>query len=109
MCIGVAGLVLGIIGLAAMWFPIYLDQFDSYGIQVSCGNGLGPHLPGEGGAALESRCGTAVLIRRAWAIAAIGTGWLLVTWFVLRWTHTQRQDDAEPFHTVPHPELGGFA
>ena len=28
------------IGLAALLYPIYLDQYDIYGIEVSCGNAL---------------------------------------------------------------------
>ncbi|OBK22563.1 hypothetical protein A5634_07225 [Mycobacterium asiaticum] len=102
--IGIVGLIVGFIGLGAMWFPVYLDQFDIYGIQVSCGNGLSSHLHGEGGAALVSRCDTALLVRRLWAIPTVIVGWLLVTWFVMMWAHAQR-DDSEPEHSVPHPEI----
>jgi hypothetical protein len=107
--IGIFGLIIGAIGLAAMWFPVYLDQFDVYGIQVSCGNGLSSHLHGEGGAGLASRCSTDLLIRRMWAIPTVAVGWLLVTWFVAMWARAQQRDNSqpgtEPEHKIPHPEI----
>lgn len=44
MYIGIAGLLLAVIGLAARAYPIYLDQYDVYGTKVSCGNGLSSDL-----------------------------------------------------------------
>jgi len=42
--VGVAGLVLAVIGLAAPWFPIDLDQRDAYGFPTRCGNGFSSNL-----------------------------------------------------------------
>ena len=61
--IGIAGLLLGLIGLAALWFPVYLDQFDHYGMKINCGNGIGSHIAQtqvDGDAA--ARCGAALLV-----------------------------------------------
>lgn len=102
--IGIFGLIIGLIGIAAMLFPVYLDQFDLYGIQVSCGNGFGFHLHGDD-AGLASRCGTAVMIRRLWAIPTVAVGGLIVAWFVMMWARAQHEDAAEPPHKVPHPEI----
>lgn len=96
--LGILGLIIGLIGLAAMLIPVYLDQFDMYGIQVTCGNGLSSHLRGETSAALASRCGSALLERRLWAIPTLAAGWMIVTWFVVAWARVQQNDTAESEH-----------
>jgi len=109
LLIGTAGLALGLIGLAALWFPVYLDRFDGYGMQIDCGNGLGVHLSlahaDDGGAA--SQCGSAMLVRRVWAIPTVAVGAMLVAWFVAQWARGEQTnpEDAEPQHHVPHPEI----
>lgn len=96
--IGIFGLILGFVGLAALWFPVYLDQFDAYGMQINCGNGIGTHvaLAHAGGDAAASQCGTAMLVRRAWAIPAVAIGGLMVVWFVLRWVRGQEEREQDP-------------
>ena len=101
---GIFGLIIGLIGVAAMWFPVYLDQFDHYGIQVSCGNGFSSHLHGEATAAITSRCSTGLLVRRLWAIPTVAAGWMIVTWFVIMWAREQQVDNDVPAHNVPHSE-----
>lgn len=105
--IGIAGLLLGFIGLAALWFPVYLNQYDAYGIKISCGNGIGFQLAqiSHDANAPTSGCGSALLIRRAWAIPTVALGWLLVTWVAITWIHGGQQTDDEPEHLVPHPEI----
>lgn len=44
MFIGITGLLLAVIGLMALWFPVYLDQYDAYGIKVTCGSGWRSNL-----------------------------------------------------------------
>ncbi|OBK15042.1 hypothetical protein [Mycobacterium asiaticum] len=109
--IGIAGLVLALIGAGALLFPVYLDQFDIYGMKINCGNGIGTvmvqtQVEGE----TAQRCGTALLVRRLWAIPTLVLGWLLVTGFLVMWVRDgQREPDpaAEPPHYVPHPEIAG--
>jgi hypothetical protein len=95
--LGVAGLALAIIGLLALWFPIYLDQYDPYGIKVTCGNRFTSNLTQAvqaNGGDLVTRCDTALLTRRAWAIPAVAIGWLLVTGFLVGWVHRDSKDEA---------------
>jgi hypothetical protein len=90
MYIGIAGLLLAVIGMAALLYPIYLDQYDVYGIKVSCGNALRSDFSQAARGAhhdLVTQCDTALLVRRAWAIPATAIGWLLVTGFLVGWVH----------------------
>jgi hypothetical protein len=92
--LGIAGLLLAVIGLAALLYPIYLDQYDHYGIEVSCGTGLRSDLTQAAQSdnhGLVSQCDTAVLLRRAWAIPAVAIGWLLVTAFLVSWVHNSQK------------------
>jgi hypothetical protein len=88
MLIGVAGLALALIGLAALWYPISLDQYDPYGFPVKCGNGFSSNLTQAvqtNGGDLVTKCDTALLTRRVWAIPAIAIGWLSITAFLFAW------------------------
>lgn len=92
--IGAAGLILAFIGVAALWFPVYLDQFDGYGMQINCGNGLGTHSGLIHADSDTAPCGSVMLIRRLWAIPALAVGGLLVTWFVLAWARDEQKVQA---------------
>ncbi len=93
MSIGIAGLLLAVIGLAALLYPIYLDQYDVYGIKITCGNCLRSNL-GQAAQAdghdTARQCGTALLVRRAWAISAVAIGWLLIADFLAIWVHSDK-------------------
>lgn len=98
MCIGMAGVLLAVIGLAALLYPIYLDQYDAYGIKITCGSCLRSDL-GQAGEASRAdghnavrQCDTALLVRRAWAISAVGIGWLLITGFLSIWVHSDKSE-----------------
>lgn len=107
--LGITGLLLVLIGLAALWFPVYLGQYDQYGIRINCGNGLGFQLSQapQAAPAATSQCGSALLIRRLWAIPAVAVGWVLVCWVAIKWMREETLSD-EPEHLVPHPEIGWF-
>jgi hypothetical protein len=95
MYMGIAGLLLAVVGVAALLYPIYLDQYDVYGIAVSCGTGLRSNLTQAAQANhhdLVAQCDTALLVRRAWAIPAIAVGWLLVTGFLMGWVHSNQSE-----------------
>lgn len=86
--IGILGVLLTLVGLAALWFPVYLNQFDDYGIKVNCGNGFSASLTqaaASSGGNLVGECDSALLVRRAWAIPAVVIGWLLLTEFLMIW------------------------
>jgi hypothetical protein len=91
MYIGIAGVLLVLIGLGAMWLPVYLNQFDDFGIQIRCGNGFSSSLTqatGSNGGNVASQCDTALLERRAWAIPAVVIGWLLLIEFLMFWVRS---------------------
>ena len=84
--------VLVIAGLLALWWPVYLDQYDRYGVQISCGRGFAGGLSedvlaGGDGGKFVGRCDTALLIRRAWAIPLVVIGWLVLTGSLVAWLH----------------------
>ena len=79
-------------GLLALWWPVYLDQYDRYGVQISCGRAFAAGLSqevisGEDGGSIVKRCGTARLAHRVWAIPLTVVGWLVLTGLVVSWLH----------------------
>jgi hypothetical protein len=88
--LGIAGAVLVVVGLLALWFPVYLSQYDQYGMQISCGRGFSANLSqaaDANGDGLVAQCGTALLLRRIWAIPAAVLGWLILTGLIATWLH----------------------
>jgi hypothetical protein len=87
MLVGVVGLALALIGLAALWLPIELDQHDAYGFPIKCGNGFSSNLAAaqSDGAGVADQCESALLIRRVWAIPSAAIGWLLISVFLIAW------------------------
>jgi hypothetical protein len=91
MFLGVAGLVLALIGLAALWVPIDLNQHDAYGFPIECGNGFSSNLSQvvqNNGGDVVTKCESALLTRRVWAIPSVAIGWLLVTVFLIAWARS---------------------
>ena len=79
--LGIVGALLVVVGLLALWFPVYLSQYDQYGIQIACGRGFSADLSqaaDANGNGLVAQCGTALLLRRLWAIPAAIMGWLIL-------------------------------
>jgi hypothetical protein len=96
--LSIAGIALVLTGLLALWFPVYLDHFDQYGVQISCGKGFSSNLTqaaNADGNGLVAQCGTALLIRRAWAIPLTVMGWLLVTGVLAVWVHNSPPKDEQ--------------
>jgi hypothetical protein len=88
--LGIAGALLVVVGLLALWFPVYLSQYDQYGIQISCGRGFSANMSqaaDANGDGLFAQCGTALLLRRIWAIPAAVLGWLILTALITSWLH----------------------
>ncbi|MGB7869757.1 MAG: hypothetical protein WBM01_16020 [Mycobacterium sp.] len=91
-----AGALLVVVGLLALRWPIYLNHYDQFGMQITCGRGFSSNLAQAAdadGGGLVTQCGTALLIRRAWAIAITVVGWLLLTGLLATWVHNSRQAD----------------
>jgi hypothetical protein len=90
--LGIVGALLVVVGLLALWFPVYLSQYDQYGMQISCGRGFSANLSQAANAhrdGLVAQCGTALLLRRIWAIPTVVLGWLILTWLVATWAHAK--------------------
>jgi hypothetical protein len=90
LVLGVVGIALVAVGLLALWFPVYLNQYDQYGMQIGCGRGFSANLSQVAdtrGGGLAAQCGTALLIRRMWAIPTTVIGWALLTVIVAIWAH----------------------
>jgi hypothetical protein len=82
-------------GLSALWFPVHLGQYDRWGMQVSCGRGFSASVPqpsGADGADYAGRCGTALLLRRLWAIPAAVAGAVLLMFTTAIWVRSEPDD-----------------
>lgn len=91
LSLGIVGALLVVIGLLALWFPVYLSQYDQYGMQIACGRGFSANLSQAADAnvdGLVAQCGTALLLRRIWAIPAVVLGWLIITGLLARWARS---------------------
>jgi hypothetical protein len=88
LLVGIGGALLVVVGLLALWFPVYLGQYDQFGMQISCGRGFSANLSqaaDASGDGLVAQCGTSLLERRIWAIPLAVLGWVIVTRLVLIW------------------------
>ncbi|NOP99573.1 hypothetical protein [Mycolicibacterium fortuitum] len=74
--IGIAGAVVLAIGLYLLSLPVYLDDFDRFGMQIPCGSGYSAHLVQATAAGQEyvDKCGSAVMTRRLWTIPVVAIG-----------------------------------
>ncbi|MGV0811311.1 hypothetical protein ABQF34_05075 [Mycolicibacterium boenickei] len=74
--IGIAGAVVLAIGLYLMSLPVYLDDFDQFGMQIPCGSGYSTHLvqATAAGGEYADKCESAVTTRRLWTIPIVALG-----------------------------------
>jgi hypothetical protein len=96
--LGILGAALILAGLSALWFPVHLGQYDRWGMQISCGNGLSASVPqpsGADAADYAGRCGTALLLRRLWAIPAAVGGAVLLILVTAIWVRSEPDDPEE--------------
>jgi hypothetical protein len=75
--------VLLTVGLLALRWPVYLPDFDPWGVQVKCGSGFSADLVQATAAGEADRCQHALAVRRMWAIPLTVLGWLTVIGLVL--------------------------
>lgn len=71
------------VGLLALRWPVYLSDFDPWGIQVKCGSGFSADLVQATFAGRTEHCQRALAVRRMWAIPVTLLGWLIVVVLVL--------------------------
>ena len=98
LMLGILGAALIVAGLSAMWLPVHLGQYDRWGMQVSCGRGFSASVPEPAdsyGADYAGQCGSAVLVRRLWAIPAAVAGWVLVMLTAAIWVRGTPENPEE--------------
>ena len=66
------------IGLFALRFPVFIDDYDQWGWQVNCGTGFTADLTqataADGDKNFADECETALLVRRMWTIPLVVLG-----------------------------------
>ncbi|GAB5008153.1 hypothetical protein [Mycobacterium avium] len=73
-------------GLLALRFPVFIDAYDQFGLQVKCGSGFTTELTqassavGPAGTSYVDQCGSALMVRRLWAIPTAVLGGMALTW-----------------------------
>ncbi|NTY63140.1 hypothetical protein [Mycolicibacterium sphagni] len=80
---GAVAVVLLTVGLLALRWPVYLPEFDPWGVQVKCGSGFSADLAQATFAGAADRCQHALAARRIWAIPVAALGWLVIIALVL--------------------------
>lgn len=67
--------ILVVLGLIALNFPVFLDDFDQYGFQIKCGTGYATDLTQAAATTGQhnfvDQCETALLMRRLWTIPLV--------------------------------------
>jgi hypothetical protein len=83
---GVVSVALIVVGLLALNFPVFLDAYDQWGWQIKCGTGFSSDLTqaeaASGGNYID-QCGTALMLRRMWAIPLVAIGSVMFAGVVL--------------------------
>ncbi|WP_431231201.1 hypothetical protein ACQ856_16345 [Mycolicibacterium psychrotolerans] len=74
----VAAVALLTFGLLALRWPVYLPDFDPWGVQIKCGSGFSSDLVQATFAGKADQCQRALAMRRGWAIPVAALGWLIV-------------------------------
>lgn len=74
----IVAVVLLTFGLLALRWPVYLPDFDPWGVQVKCGSGFSSDLVQATFAGKADQCQHALAVRRMWAIPVAALGWLIV-------------------------------
>jgi hypothetical protein len=79
---GIAAAVILGIGLLALNFPVFLDDYDQWGWQINCGTGYVSERT-QAAAAIGDKnyveeCHTALLLRRIWAVPLVVVGGVVV-------------------------------
>jgi hypothetical protein len=84
--IGISSVVLIVVGLVALNFPVFIDAFDQWGWQIKCGTGYSSNLTQAAeatGGNYVDQCGTALMMRRVWAIPMVVIGSIVLVGVVL--------------------------
>ncbi len=76
--VGIVSAILLCIGLFALRFPVYLDEYDQWGWQIGCGTGFSSDLTQAAAAVGDedyvNQCEKALIVRRVWTIPLVILG-----------------------------------
>ncbi|MCX2931463.1 hypothetical protein ORI20_14365 [Mycobacterium sp. CVI_P3] len=75
---GIVAVVLLMVGVLALHWPVYLPDFDPWGVQIKCGSGFSADLVQASFAGEADHCQHALVVRRMWAIPVTVVGWPIV-------------------------------
>jgi hypothetical protein len=95
--------------LLALWFPVFLSDFDQWGSQITCGSGFQSTSTQAGiadsaGTHFADQCHTAIAMRRAWTIPLVAAGILLLSALLVR-PSRQHSTSAEAAREIPSARL----
>jgi hypothetical protein len=84
-----AGVALVAIGLLALRWPVFLSDFDQWGVQINCGSGLGSALTQasaaeSGGTNYVGQCHAAIAMRLEWTIPLTLIGASMLAWLMIK-------------------------
>ncbi len=84
-----AGVALVAIGLLALRFPVFLSDFDQWGVQINCGSGFGSALTQasaaeSGGTNYVGQCHAAIAMRRDWTVPLTLVGASMLAWLMIK-------------------------
>ena len=99
------GIVCGpllIVGLIAMNFPVFLDDFDQFGFQIKCGTGYATDLTQAAAAVGQhnfvDQCEAALLVRRMWTIPLVAISGLVLLVVTAASAITSARESLVPHH-----------
>ncbi|MGV0740159.1 hypothetical protein ABQF35_27775 [Mycobacterium syngnathidarum] len=101
--IGIAAAVVFLIGLYLLSLPVYLDDFDQFGMQIPCGSGYSAHLVQANAAGQEyvDKCGSALTMRRLWTIPIVAVGALALIAVLFRAATSSAHETLLPNRDTP--------
>ncbi len=104
--LGVLSVAMIVVGLLALNFPVYIDDFDQFGFQIKCGTGYFANLTqaAEAGGDYPGQCETALMLRRLWTIPLIAFGSILLAVVVFVAATVWGRESV--FGEDPPPDLG---
>lgn len=93
-------------GLVALAFPVFLNDFDTFGVQISCGTGYRSQLGQATATDYIDGCRSAVAYRRVWLLSTAGLGVVLLIPAMVAWARSPRSSPAgAQAATNPYAEM----
>lgn len=102
---GIVAAVVLAVGLFALNFPVFLDDFDQWGFQINCGTGYVSKLTQAAAVVGEknyvAECESALLTRRLWTIPIVVLGGVVALAVVIASATTSARESLVPHRDTP--------